>query len=540
MKLGIKTKYLVIYLTLVFAFTIFFICLFFYDKTTDVKQMDSPYAVTIWKDYNQTITYTKTNLTGTIDTNAIAGNLLAFHSIHQTILVYENEQLIYQYPTQNINPFSLSPGYSWNFVQLPKNGINNIRIEISSPYKEYLKAIPNFLLGNHYSIASYICGASLMPFVLCIVMFFLGAGMVVYYLALSKSVVTTSKLFHLGIFAIALSIWSINECPVTLLLLKNNIVSSYIAFLSLMMLPLPFASFVKTFYEDNNPIWDTFFKMNLCQIVCCLILQFAGVADLRETLWTTHVMMGILVAIIFYNSFMLFRNGIQTDLVKIHLACIVICGITLLLDIMGYYLGTWDGNTFGRFGFLSYIIVLGISSTKESASLMQMGQKASDYQQLAYTDQMTGMNNRTCFNVDFAKFSETPEDVTIVDFDLNNLKYINDTFGHSSGDRYIKSCSNIIREIFDGIGKCYRVGGDEFVAIIENSSHIDMKQYMAMLESSVDACNRANKEFRMQIAYGCAVYAAEVDKTLEDTYNRADKIMYKDKEEKKAKKGSHR
>ena len=268
MKLGIKTKYLVIYLTLVFAFTIFFICLFFYDKTTDVKQMDSPYAVTIWKDYNQNITYTKTNLTGTIDTNAIAGNLLAFHSIHQTILVYENEQLIYQYPTQNINPFSLSPGYSWNFVQLPKNGINNIRIEISSPYKEYLKAIPNFLLGNHYSIASYICGASLMPFVLCIVMFFLGAGMVVYYLALSKSVVTTSKLFHLGIFAIALSIWSINECPVTLLLLKNNIVSSYIAFLSLMMLPLPFASFVKTFYEDNNPIWDTFFKMNLCQIVC--------------------------------------------------------------------------------------------------------------------------------------------------------------------------------------------------------------------------------------------------------------------------------
>ena len=57
---------------------------------------------------------------------------------------------------------------------------------------------------------------------------------------------------------------------------------------------------------------------------------------------------------------------------------------------------------------------------------------------------------------------------------------------------------------------------------------------------SVDACNRANKEFRMQIAYGCAAYAAEVDKTLEDTYNRADKIMYKDKEEKKAKKGSHR
>ena len=57
-----------------------------------------------------------------------------------------------------------------------------------------------------------------------------------------------------------------------------------------------------------------------------------------------------------------------------------------------------------------------------------------------------------------------------------------------------------------------------------------------MLESSVDACNREpeNKDLRMQISFGCAVYSPDTDKTLEDTYIRADKIMYNDK---KAKKG---
>jgi GGDEF domain-containing protein len=60
-----------------------------------------------------------------------------------------------------------------------------------------------------------------------------------------------------------------------------------------------------------------------------------------------------------------------------------------------------------------------------------------------------------------------------------------------------------------------------------------MTQYLAMLESSVDAANRENKDLKMQIAYGCTVFDPNIDKNLEDTYNRADKIMYKDKENKK-------
>ncbi len=168
---------------------------------------------------------------------------------------------------------------------------------------------------------------------------------------------------------------------------------------------------------------------------------------------------------------------------------------------------------------------------------MKMGQEADAYQTLAYTDQMTGLNNRTCFNVDFAKLSENPHDVAVIDFDLNNLKYTNDTYGHSVGDAYIKSCATIIYEIFNGIGKCYRVGGDEFVTLVENSSSIDMTHYLAMLESSVDASNRESKHkhLKMQIAYGCATYTPDIDKNLEDTYNRADKIMYNNKKDKKEK-----
>jgi diguanylate cyclase (GGDEF)-like protein len=202
----------------------------------------------------------------------------------------------------------------------------------------------------------------------------------------------------------------------------------------------------------------------------------------------------------------------------------------MFLDLAGYYMGTGDNSRFNRVGFLLYILVLGVTSMKATKNLVK---DADAYQTLAYTDQMTGLNNRTCFNKDFAILSNTPNDIAVIDFDLNNLKKTNDTYGHSAGDKYITTCATIIHDIFKGIGKCYRVGGDEFVTLIERASTVDLTHYLAMLESSVDSANKGMKNWKMQIAYGYTIYDSDMDKNLEDTYNRADKIMYQNKEDKK-------
>lgn len=529
-----KKKNHIIYILVCVAILIFLICIFCYDKATDSRQQQSPYAVTQWTDYNQAFYMKKTVITGTLSTDPSTGNVFAFYSAHQNISVYAGSRLIYQYPVSNNNPLSDSPGYCWNFINLPY-GAYNLEIVITSPYSSYLKNIPTFYIGNDLSLPAFIITENIFPFALCIIMFVLGFVLVVYYLFISRNVSTGGKLLKLGIFSIFLSIWSVNECNLTIWILKNNLVTSYLSFLSLMLLCYPFAMFVQAFYEDNNNIWHRYCEIDIAQIIICMVLQFIGIADLRETLWTTHVMMGGLVIIILMQSYRLLKNGIHSRMIQIHMVCIIICALSLILDIIGYYSGSWDGNAFGRMGFLTYIIVLGISSAKETVSLMKMGQEANAYQTLAYTDQMTGLNNRTCFNIDFAKLSENPNDIAVIDFDLNNLKYTNDTYGHSAGDLYIKSCATIIYEIFNGLGKCYRVGGDEFVALIEKASSIDMTHYMAMLESSVDSSNRENKDLKMkmQIAYGYAVYDSNLDKNLEDTYNRADKIMYENKKEKK-------
>ncbi len=526
-----KINYL-LYILACITICIFLISIFIYDRATDTRQQQSPYAIAEWNDCQETFYMKKTVISGTISVDSSIGNILAFYSVHQNVKVFVASKLIYEYPVSNNNPLSDSPGYCWNFIPLPYN-TNNIEIVLTSPYKPYLQKIPAFYIGNNFSLPAYIITSNITPFSLCIIMLVIGFVLVAYHLFVSRNINTSGKLLKLGIFSIFLSIWSINECNITTLLLKNSLVTSYLAFLSLLLLSFPFAMFVQTFYEDNSKIWNWFCKVDLIQIALCISLQLTGIADLRQTLWTTHVMMCGLAAIILIQSHLLIKNGIHSHMIKIHLACIMICSLTLLLDIIGFYSGSWNANTFGRFGFLLYIIVIGLASTKESAALMKMGLEANAYQKLAYTDQMTGMNNRTRFNIDFSELSKNPEDIAVIDFDLNNLKYTNDTFGHSVGDLYIKNCATIIHDIFDGIGKCYRVGGDEFVVLIEKASTVDLTHYMAMLESSVDTCNRENRKLRMQIAYGYAVFTTNTDKDLEDTYNRADKMMYTNKKDKK-------
>jgi diguanylate cyclase (GGDEF)-like protein len=360
-------------------------------------------------------------------------------------------------------------------------------------------------------------------------MFVYGIILIAYYFVFAHNI-ANNKLLKLGLFSILLSIWSLNECSVIKLLLRNNIVTSYISFLALMLVPFPFAQFVQSFYEDKSRIWDLFYKVDLIQIIASLLLCIIKLYDLSQTLWMTHAMLITVGVIVIVETIALNRNYVLSDQIKLHMFCTIICLGCMFLDLAGYYMGTGDNSRFNRVGFLLYILVLGVTSMKATKNLVK---DADAYQTLAYTDQMTGLNNRTCFNKDFAILSNTPNDIAVIDFDLNNLKKTNDTYGHSAGDKYITTCATIIHDIFKGIGKCYRVGGDEFVTLIERASTVDLTHYLAMLESSVDSANKGMKNWKMQIAYGYTIYDSDMDKNLEDTYNRADKIMYQNKEDKK-------
>ena len=527
-----KKIYFLIY-TILFFFAFFFLTYIgIFDAHNNTRQYISSNDVTLWDDYIERPHGDTVTLEGDISTLPNINNVLAFYSIHQDITIYCDNLLIYEYPVENNNPIAVTSGYNWNFITLPKADCHLI-INFTSPYDGYAEKIPEFYVGSIPGIIIQIIHENIISFLLCFIIFCIGAFMIAYWIYIRFHLPIKLNLLQLGIFAVFLSIWSGNESSFMTLLMGNNLICSYMAFISLMLLPLPFALFVRSYYEDDSKIWDIFCMIDVVQITICLVLQMCKIADLRTTLWTTHVMILSLLAIVLFISVKLLKTRTNSSSVKIHLLCCSICAITSGIDILTFYLGIMEINSFGRIGFLFYIIILGLSSIKESTALMKLGRKANTYQRLAYTDQMTKMSNRTAFHRDFEILAASPNDIAIINLDLNNLKQINDTLGHNFGDDYIINSAKIISNTFAHVGKCYRIGGDEFVVIIEQASHFDFRYYFNLMEWSVDSFNSRQKDIHMQIAYGYAIYDPNLDKKLDDTHHRADKSMYINKKEKK-------
>ena len=158
---------------------------------------------------------------------------------------------------------------------------------------------------------------------------------------------------------------------------------------------------------------------------------------------------------------------------------------------------------------------------------------------LAFRDSMTGLRNTTSYNAwvkDFEReIKNQRQDFGVMLIDLNNLKQTNDRYGHDVGNRLIVSASQIISEVFKR-SPVFRVGGDEFVVILQNKDLKEREELFARLDSECEKAVVETGKGRVvvSIARGFAMYDFDRDMQFVDVFNRADERMYKNKARMKA------
>lgn len=115
-------------------------------------------------------------------------------------------------------------------------------------------------------------------------------------------------------------------------------------------------------------------------------------------------------------------------------------------------------------------------------------------------------------------------------FDCDDLKTINDRYGHDKGDIYLKTASKLICITFQH-SPVFRYGGDEFVVILRNDDFKYRDELMESFEKNRKRiCEEAGNEWeQVHIAMGVAVFDPAQDHSVVDTMRRADKIMYVNK-----------
>ncbi len=152
---------------------------------------------------------------------------------------------------------------------------------------------------------------------------------------------------------------------------------------------------------------------------------------------------------------------------------------------------------------------------------------------LAYRDGLTGCRNKTAYQDAADALEEKmrtgrPEFAVIV-FDLNNLKTVNDTCGHDFGDMLLIDACKLICKVFKR-SPVYRVGGDEFVVILENDEYEHYTEILDRFECAVEEFNaNARPGGEINIARGIALYEENMDLTFADVFKRADSAMYQNK-----------
>ena len=111
----------------------------------------------------------------------------------------------------------------------------------------------------------------------------------------------------------------------------------------------------------------------------------------------------------------------------------------------------------------------------------------------------------------------------IIEFDMNGLKYLNDNFGHTEGDKGIKTIAGIIKEVAKKDMYLYRVGGDEFAILAVDSSEEDLKETIAKFIEELS-----------KTSYYCSVgysYRGHENMSFNEMNKEAEKRMYKAKDE---------
>ena len=158
---------------------------------------------------------------------------------------------------------------------------------------------------------------------------------------------------------------------------------------------------------------------------------------------------------------------------------------------------------------------------------------------LAYMDAMTGARNKRAFidetdeidmQIKNSKLSGKKFEFGVIVFDVNDLKNINDTFGHKAGDQLIKSAFSLIARNFF-LSNIFRIGGDEFVVTITGKDYANRVELLAKFRSDMDEpLSEKNSAFeKVSIASGLAVYDSEKDSCFQNVFERADEEMYKTK-----------
>lgn len=198
----------------------------------------------------------------------------------------------------------------------------------------------------------------------------------------------------------------------------------------------------------------------------------------------------------------------------------------------------WHSSILSLIVSIVLITFLGKSSIKADRTMRDLEKAEEELRALSLTDQLTGLFNRRGLyllgehQLKLAK--RRKKGIYMLYADLDNLKEINDTYGHKEGDQALMDIAALFRSAYRESDVISRIGGDEFVVIPLGTSGEEIDKIIDRLKERIDQYNASSgQKYKLSLSMGTAYYDPERPKTMDELLAEGDVAMYKEKRRKK-------
>ena len=453
-------------------------------------------------------------------------NMIMFHSSHQRIKIYLDEELLYTFGYGQSTPVRASVGSAWQYTRLPEDWEGKeLRIETKGVYDSYSGNQETVYLGTKTSLVFMVAKQKLISLLVDLFLFIMGVLLIISSFFF-RAAHTEGRIRYLGIFAIVTSTWILLKSGVGQIFTGNILMSMNILYLLFGLMPILTISFLLTFDSfSKTKFMRGLYWFTIASYFAMQFLQLSDVMDYTQTVSLNHINF---LLIVIGMAGICIRNKLKGEKIQdipVFVACFTFAGFGAVDIYRFYFEKTMQSNVgFTQAGLICFVCSLGYSVVKQSSEEQTQMIENKTLKKIAYMDILTKLPNRTAFEnrMEYYRTEKPDQEPMVMIVDLNGLKEINETYGHKAGDLAIIRIAQLLDRHFGLPLRTYRIGGDEFCVLAEGETDETFEKRVQHFLREVEDADK-EYEFSFSAAYR---YVRSKEEGIDKAFIYADKKMY--------------
>lgn len=426
-------------------------------------------------------------------------------------------------------------GVRKHWIQLPQESggkVLTIRFYSEEGLVEQTVRAPIYLGEKYAIIYSFLCTEGYALVFFCFALM-LGIVILIWEVLLNRKVRETRfrGFLYLGLFILDAGVWVLTDSAILQLFMGRTGVLTLVSFLSFSQLPCFLLLFLREIITRGKKALEILCGLSLLIEGLIMFVYLFRLLPIYRLLSLTHILIIITLFVVLRMVRIEAKKEHNTEAqgVLLGLKCLA---VFVFLAMFSFWVNPASGYAiFYSIGIFLFTGCLAYSYFGVVYRQVEKNARIAVYKRMAYMDSMTGLGNRAAFEQELKK-EKASEKLTCILFDSNNLKEINDNYGHQEGDQVIIEIAECLRRVFGSSGGCFRIGGDEFVVLLKDRSETEVRKKLAELEELICEKNR-DRRVPFGIASGYAMGQGR-DVDLSELFGEADKKMYENKKQMKA------